>query len=58
MKKQANNDDILDYVSEPVKIPIHREGDAEFIKSMKYMDIVKDEAKRDEQGLTDLAKRQ
>ena len=57
-KKQANNDDILDYVSEPLKINSQRQGDAEFIKNMKYMDIAKDEAKRDEEGLTNLVRRQ
>ena len=58
VKKRANNDDILDYVSEPLKINSQRQGDAEFIKNMKYMDIAKDEAKKDEEGLTNLVRRQ
>lgn len=33
-------------------------NDAEFLKNMKYMDIVKDESVKDEPGLTNLARKQ
>ena len=60
MKKQANNDDILNYVSEPLNVPAQQRNakDALFTKNMKYMDIVKGETNEDYAGLSDLARRQ